>query len=106
MTHTCHSCPAPARWRDQHGRCWCVSHLPTNGSFRSLRRAEPDIVDELEAAGIGLIPALGDHLCQRAAAEIRRLRAALAGHASADGKQQQRHGREEGSAVQVRPRAL
>jgi len=93
-TTTCHACPAPAAWRDQQDRCWCVSHLPTNGQYRSLPRpAEPDIVDELEAAGIGLIPALGDHLCQRAAAEIRRLRAALSGHASADGKQQ-RHGRE------------
>jgi hypothetical protein len=97
MTSTCRACPTPASWRDDRGRCWCVSHLPTNGTFTRLpRAAEPDIVDELEAAGIGLIPALGDHLCQRAAGEIRRLRAALAGHASGDGTQQQRHGREEG----------
>jgi hypothetical protein len=94
---TCHTCPTTASWRDDRGRCWCVSHLPTNGTYLSLPRpAEPDVVDELKAAGIGLVPAFGDHLCQRAAAEIRRLRAALAGHASRDGKHQQRHGREEG----------
>jgi len=92
MTPTCHSCPTPASWRDQHGRCWCSSHLPTNGTFTRLPRvAEPDILDLLDNATEGECC-----LFELAAAEIRRLRAALAGHASGDGKQQQRHGREEG----------
>jgi len=90
MSEQCHACPTPASWRDQHGRCWCVSHLPTNGSFRSLRRAEPDIVELLEAGSGDPDDTLG-----RAAAEIRRLRAALAGRASGDGTQQRRV-REEG----------
>jgi hypothetical protein len=53
--------------------------------------AEPDILDLLDNATEGECC-----LFELAAAEIRRLRAALAGHASGDGKQQQRHGREEG----------
>ena len=96
---TCHSCPAPARWRDQHGRCWCSSHLPTNGSFTRLLRAEPDIVERLEAwrdrYGVDIAGPETPDMLEEAAAEIRRLRAALAGHASGDGTQQ-RHGREEG----------
>jgi hypothetical protein len=94
-----HCCPTPAAWCDQQGRCWCSSHLPTNGTFRSMRRAEPDIVERLlsqeRQPGDSCDSAECDTVKELAAAEIRRLRAALAGHASGDGKQQ-RHGREEG----------
>jgi len=94
-----HCCPTPAAWCDQQGRCWCSSHLPTNGTFRSMRRAEPDIVERLlsqeRQPGDYCDSAECDTVKELAAAEIRRLRAALAGHASGDGKQQ-RHGREEG----------
>ena len=92
MTHTCHTCPAPAAWRDQQGRCWCSSHLPTNGQYRSLPRpAEPDIVERLEThpqSTFGMLP-VSREMLNEAAAEIRRLRAELVG-------KHKRHGREEG----------
>jgi len=108
MSHQCHTCPAPASWRDQQGRCWCSSHLPTNGQYRSLPRpAEPDILERLEfviaeselltvgriGGGGGLYRVQCD-IVELAAAEIRRLRAELAEHASGDGTHK-RHGRED-----------
>jgi hypothetical protein len=70
----------------------------TSGTFRSIRPPEPDIVDELDVmasrSDAEYAPDESKRL-RKAAAEIRRLRAALAGHASGDGKHK-RHGREEG----------
>ena len=60
---------------------------------------EPDIVERLLSherhPGDYCDSAECDTVKELAAAEIRRLRAALEEHASVDGKQQQRHGREE-----------
>ena len=76
---TCTRCPSPARWRDGDGRHFCGSHVPANG--RPLARLpaapEPDIIERLlGVSGDYGCPTVED-LCAEAAAEIRRLRAAL-----------------------------
>ena len=74
---TCTRCTQPARWRDADGRQFCGSHVPANG--KPLARLPlTDIVDRLEA--IAAVPAdspFSFEILGEAAAEIRRLRAAL-----------------------------
>lgn len=78
MTHpTCTRCPAPARWRDGDGRQFCGSHVPANGKPVTRMPTAPDILDRLEAV-VAAPGAIADSkTAGEAAAEIRRLRAAL-----------------------------
>ena len=75
--NTCTRCPQPARWRDHDGRQFCGSHVPANGK-PVTRLPVTDIADRLEA--IAAVPAdspFSFEILGEAAAEIRRLRAAL-----------------------------
>ena len=80
---TCTRCPAPARWRDADGRHFCAGHVPANGKplARLPAPPEPDIVDRLEAwrdrYGVDIAGPETPDMCEKAAEEIRRLRALL-----------------------------
>ena len=75
--NTCSRCPSPARWRDGDGRYYCGSHVPANG--KPLARLPPavDILDRLEAIVVSHRSIADGKTAAEAAAEIRRLRAAL-----------------------------
>ena len=76
--NTCTRCPSPARWRDGDGRHYCAGHVPANGK-PLVRLPAPviDIVERLEAIAAAPGAIADGKTASEAAAEIRRLRAAL-----------------------------
>ena len=77
-TPTCTRCPAPARWRDGDGRHYCAGHVPANGKpLARLPAPVIDIVERLEAIAAAPGAIADGKTVSEAAAEIRRLRAAL-----------------------------
>ena len=77
-TPTCSRCPSPARWRDGDGRQFCGSHVPANGKpLARLPAPVIDIVERLEAIAAAPGAIADGKTVGEAAAEIRRLRAAL-----------------------------
>ena len=76
--NTCTRCPAPARWRDGDGRHYCAGHVPANGKpLARLPAPVIDIVERLEAIAAAPGAIADGKTVGEAAAEIRRLRAAL-----------------------------
>ena len=76
--NTCTRCPSPARWRDGDGRHYCAGHVPANGKpLARLPAPVIDIVERLEAIAAAPGAIADGKTAAEAAAEIRRLRAAL-----------------------------
>ena len=76
--NTCTRCPSPARWRDGDGRHYCAGHVPANGKpLARLPAPVIDIVERLEAIAAAPGAIADGKTASEAAAEIRRLRAAL-----------------------------